>query len=92
MAASKKQQAATRAEAAITAATQQLADVECELAALTAAAAAESQLPAAKRKKQLELESWQAATGHWTQLQWSDYEAGEQTRNSVEIKDLATGA
>jgi hypothetical protein len=28
-------------------------------------------------------------TGHWTQLQWSEYEAGEQTRRCVEIKDLA---
>jgi hypothetical protein len=96
MAASKKQQAATRAGAAIKAATercdaarQQLADAERELAGLTAAAA-DSQLPAAKRQKQLELEKWQLGTGHWTQLQWSDYEAGEQTRRSVEIKDLAT--
>jgi hypothetical protein len=84
MAASKKQQAATRAEAAIKAATerrdaaqQQLADAERELVALTAASA-DSQLPAAKRQKQLELEKWQLETGHWTQLQWSDYEAGEQ--------------
>ena len=103
MAASKKRQAATREEAAIQAATerrdaarQQLADAECELAALTAAAsgshsaAAESQLPAVKRQKQLELERWQAEAGHWTPLQWSDYEASVQTRRSVEIKDLAT--
>ena len=95
-AASKKQQAATRAEDAIKAATerrdaarQQLADGELELAALTAVAA-DSQLPAAKRQKQLELEKWQVETGHWTQLQWSEDEAGEQTRRSVEIKDLAT--
>jgi hypothetical protein len=96
MAASKKQQAATRAEAAIKAATerrdaarQQLADGELELAALTAATA-DSQLPAAERQKQLELEKWQLDTGDWTQLQWSEYEAGEQKRRSVEIKDLAT--
>ena len=74
MAASKKQQAATRAQAAIKAATerrgaarQQLANAGRELAALTAAAT-DSQLPAAKRgrKKQLELEKWQVETGHWT--------------------------
>jgi len=56
------------------------------------AAATDSQLPAAKRQKQLELEKWQVETDHWTQQQWSDYEAGEQTRRSVEIKDLATCA
>jgi hypothetical protein len=94
MAAGKKQQAAARAEAAIKAAVerrdaarQQLADAERELAAVTGVAA-DSQLPAAKRQKQLELERWQEETGHWTQLQWSEYEAGEQTRRSVEIKDL----
>jgi hypothetical protein len=95
MAAGKKQQAAARAEAAIKAVTerrdaarQQLADAELELAALTAAAG-DSQLPAAKRQKQLELERWQVATGHWTQQQWSEYEAGEQARRSVEITGLA---
>jgi hypothetical protein len=94
MVAGKKQQAAARAEAAIKAAVkrrdairQQLADAERELAALTAAAA-DPQVPAAKRQKPLELERWQEETGHWTQLQWSEYEAGEQTRRSVEIKDL----
>ena len=98
MAASKNQQAAIRDQAAVKAATkrrdaarQLLADAERELAALTAAAT-DSQLPAAKRQKQLELEKWQVETDHWTQQQWSDYEAGEQTRRSVEIKDLATCA
>ncbi len=45
-------------------------------------------MPAAKRQRQLELEKWQEETGQWTQLQWSNYEAGEQTRRRVEINDL----
>jgi hypothetical protein len=42
---------------------------------------------ARQRQLELETERWQEVPGHWTQLMWSEYEyeAGEQTRRSVEI-------
>ena len=92
MAARKAQQAASRAEAAVKAATnlRDAARAACEaaereLAALTAAAVqADAELPAAKRQRnQGPLLPWQKATAGWTLDDWSKWEAGEQTRRAV---------
>jgi hypothetical protein len=98
MAARKAQQAASRAEAAVKAATdlRDAARAACEaaereLAALTAAAVqADAELPAAKRQRnQGPLLPWQKATAGWTLDDWTKWEAGEQTRRAVLIIDGA---